>query len=276
MIPASPVGSVSSRLGAWRRVPWAKVGIGIAMAGFSGVAVAVAPGSAWANQLCDIDPDGSAAVPGAMPNLSDSFGRDVCQVLTMPTASRSEGDRFLKQIDPESLLTNTSASADAMTLPSLWWTRDSIPPQLGRHRLVDSWVSYTIQDADVRVVDVMINGQFWRALSMPQRYGVLSNFGNSAQEFGYQLRFFQNNGYSARMIGLYACEAPENTTGNTASAPAIFSMTHCLVTVDIPRITQLQQAMRPPSTMPTATAPDVIPAAEDAVSLAVAEDSVSP
>jgi hypothetical protein len=231
------------------------------------------PGAAWASELCDSAPNGSAAVRGGIPNLSASFAQEVCQVLTMPTASRSEGDRFLEQIQPGSLLTNTSVSAEAMTLPSLWWTRDSIPPQLGRHRLVDSWVSYTIQDADVQMVDVMINGQFWRALSMPQRYGVLTQFGSSAQEFGYQLRFFQNNGYSARMIGLYACEA----TGNTVPSAAIAPTTHCLVTVDVPRITQLQQAMRPQPTMPTtATAPAATPAAETAVSLAAAEDSGSP
>lgn len=240
MNPTSPVESVSPH----PRGPkcWGRWGLGIALAGLSGLAIA--PGSALASDVCSIEPNSRAALSGALPNLSPSFTQDVCQILAMPTNSRSEGDRFSEQIEPGSRLDNTSASAETMTLPSLWWTRDSIPPQLGRHRLVDAWVSYTIHNSDVRVVDVTINGQFWRALSMPQRYGVLTQFGNAAQEFGYHLRFFQNNGYSARMIGLYTCD-----TDQAAPTP------QCLVTVDVPRIVQLQQAMQPPSSNPTAAAP---------------------
>ncbi len=219
------------------------------IAGFSSLGWILNPGSVLANELCQEDPRNSPSVSGAMPNLSASFAQDICKILTMPTASRSEGEAFTNQVQPGSLLTHTSASAEAMTLPSMWWSRDSIPSQLGRNRLVDSWVSYTIQGADVRVVDVMINGQFWRALTMPQRYGVLNSFGNSAQEFGYHLRFFQNNGYSARMIGVYACEA------SRGEALPLSATAHCLVTVDTPRLLQLQQAMQPQPPMPTATEP---------------------
>jgi hypothetical protein len=231
----------------WAR--WVKVGI--AIAGFSSLGLIFTPGAVLANELCQGDPRNSTAVSGAISNLSASFAQDVCQVLTMPTASRFDGERFLEQIKPGSLLTQTSASAEAMTLPSMWWSRDSIPSQLGQHRLVDSWVSYTIQDADVRVVDVMINGQFWRALTMPQRYGVLNTFGNSAQEFGYHLRFFQNNGYSARLIGVYACES------SSGEALPLSATAHCLVTVDTPRILQLQQAMQSQPVVQTATEPNL-------------------
>ncbi|MFH7244517.1 MAG: hypothetical protein ACHWZW_16905 [Spirulina sp.] len=221
----------------------------MAVAGVSSLGLTLTPGSVLANELCQGDLRNSTAVSGAIPNLSASFAEDVCQILTMPTASRSEGEAFLGQVQPGSLLTHTSASAETMTLPSMWWARDSIPPQLGRHRLIDSWLSYTIQGAEVRVVDVVINGQFWRALTMPQRYGVLAQFGNSAQEFGYHLRFFQSNGYSARMIGVYACETSASDTLPTNAAA------HCLVTVDTPRILQLQQAMQPPPSVQTATEP---------------------
>jgi hypothetical protein len=209
---------------------------------------------ALANQTCMSFPNGRTAaansvccngqaLQGTLPGLSADLSHDLCQLLVLPTSSRSEGEIFLSQVDPSSLLHNTSASADAMTLPSLWWTRDSIPRQLGRNRLVDAWISYTIQDSGVRVVDVMVNSQFWRALTMPERYSVLNKFGLNAQEFGYHLRFFHNNGYAARMIGLYACEG-------TQAAPASLNqgsntLGSCLASVSTPQLVQLQQAVIP-------------------------------
>jgi hypothetical protein len=252
MIPHRPVGSVSSlpqNGTVWPRVVQRLVW-GVAITGFSSLGLAMTPEMAVANGICNGDGNGLANAQGSIPGLSDRFAQDICRVLTMPTDSRSEGENFRSQIEPGSILTHTSASAETMTLPSLWWSRDSIPAQLGRHRLVDSWLSYTIQGAEVRVVDVMINGQFWRALTMPQRYGVLNSFGNSAQEFGYHLRFFQNNGYSARMIGVYACEA------SSGEALPLSATTHCLITVDTPRILQLQQAMQPQPIQP-ATEPSL-------------------
>lgn len=265
MIPTSPVDSVSSSPmsdavglgGASKRAILAG-----AIAGLSSLGLMLAPWAttpALANGSCEAGSNSTAvccngqAVQGAIPNLSASFAEDVCQILTMPTVSRSEGENFLNQIEPGSLLTHTSASAEAMTLPSMWWTRDSIPPQLGRHRLVDSWVSYTVRDSDVQVVDVTINSQFWRALTMPQRYGVLNKFGSSAQEFGYHLRFFHSNGYSARIIGLYSCAV---SPGETLALSTPSSTTNCLVTVDAPRIVQWQRAVMPnpdirPASLPT-------------------------
>jgi hypothetical protein len=230
--------------------------LGLAIAGVS--SLGFLPGmtaSAQANALCEVNGSSASAVccqgqavQGAIPHLSASFAQDVCELLAMPTASRAETENFLSQIEPNSLLTNTSASAETMTLPSMWWTRDSIPRQLGQHRLVDSWVSYTIQESDVRVVDVMINSQFWRALTMPQRYGVLSQFGTSAQEFGYHLRFFQNNGYSARMIGLYGCAPTPADPRLLTETPA--NAASCLISVDTTRLVQWQQAVMPSPDQP--------------------------
>jgi hypothetical protein len=184
------------------------------------------------------------ALQGTLPGLSEVLSHDLCQLLVLPTASRSEGENFLSQVDPASVLHNSSASAEAMTLPSLWWARDSIPRQLGRHRLVDAWISYTIQDSGVRVVDVMVNSQFWRALTMPERYSVLNKFGTNAQEFGYHLRFFHNNGYAARMIGFYACEGTQEVSAALLGQTSA-SLGSCLASVSTPQIVQLQQAVIP-------------------------------
>ncbi len=243
-----------------------------------GLGLALGPwatSTALANEHCGADAVlccQGQAVRGMMPNLSDSFAQEVCKVLTMPTNSRSEGEDFVRHIEFGSLITQDSASAESMTLPSMWWTRDAIPSRLGRHRLVNSWLSYRMRDSEVQVVDVMINSQFWRALTMPQRYGVLTQFGTSAQEFGYHLRFFQSNGYSARMIGIFSCEATTNTATTFSAAPTA----HCLVTVDSPRINQLQQALQPQPTIQTATAADPTSSTDIAVTLSAAENAATP
>ncbi|MEB3291075.1 MAG: hypothetical protein VKI82_14250 [Leptolyngbya sp.] len=224
----------------WRR--WGLIGgLGWALAlGLGGTAFARVP--------CEVSPE--SAMQGAVSRLSPRLAQDLCQMVMMPTVARSESDRFSQQIQPDSLRTDTSVSADRMTLPSLWWTRDSLPNQVGRHRLVDAWFSYRIQGTDVQVVDIMINSQFWRALTLHQRYGILAQFGHTAQEFGYHLRFVQSNGYSARMIGLYACEAsPSPPAGSPAVPP-------CLITVDTTRIAEIQRAMQTPATQ-TATGPSL-------------------
>ncbi len=271
MIPASPVGSVSPLAalavgprGVSRRLAW-----GLALAGLSSLGLALTPEAVMASGPCGVE--SSTVAQDAIPDLSDSFAQDVCRILTMPTASRSESETFLDQVQPGSLLNHTSASAETMTLPSLWWNRDSIPLTLGRHRLVDAWVAYTIQDSGVQVVDVTINSQFWRALTMPQRYGVLTTFGSSAQEFGYHLRFFQSNGYSARMIGVFSCESTTNHTAALSADPRAY----CLVTVDAPRITQLRRALQPQPTIQSASASEPMPSTEAAVTLTATENAAS-
>lgn len=262
MIATSPVGLVSpsSSVAGWlgaKSAPWS-----LGFVGGLGLALALGLGpAALASGSCEVS---GSAVQGVVPTLSPSLAQDVCHMVTMPTATRSEGEHFMQQIQPNSLRTETSASAETMTQPSLWWTRDSLPIQLGRRRLVDAWFSYAIRDADVRVVDVMINSQFWRALSLHQRYGVLAQFGTTAQDFGYHLRFFQGNGYSARLIGLYACE-PRPSAAPEALAP---HGVQCLITVDPPRIADLQRAMQTPA-IPTAANPDGTPLRQAEASPAV-------
>jgi hypothetical protein len=237
----SPSGSVAVWLGA-KLAPWILSfvrGLGLALA------LGLGP-AALASDSCEVN---KSAVQGVVPTLSSSLAQDVCHMVTMPTATRSEGEDFRQQIQPNSLRTDTSVSAETMTQPSLWLTRDSLPIQLGRRRLVDAWFSYAIRNADVQVVDVMINSQFWQALSLHQRYGVLAQFGTTAQDFGYHLRFFQGNGYSARMIGLYACEVSPSAAPDGAQ---------CLITVDPPRIADIQRAVKTPA-MPTAAHPDETP-----------------
>ncbi|HIK46292.1 MAG TPA: hypothetical protein IGR64_15640 [Leptolyngbyaceae cyanobacterium M65_K2018_010] len=176
-----------------------------------------------------------------LPDITAPLSRTTCQLLTFPTSSRAEGEAFHSQIQPDSLLSNALPSAAAMTLPSLWWNRDSIPARLGGFRLVDAWLAYTTKESTMQVVDVTVSPQFWRALTLSERYGVLSRFGLAAEEFGYHLRFLHSNGFSARLVGIYACEGGGN--GADAGSTTALEGRHCIATADLGQLMQMQRAL---------------------------------
>lgn len=155
---------------------------------------------------------------------------ELCRLLLLPTDSRSDADRFRRLVDPNSIARHSSPSPAGTTWPSLWWNQDSIPVQLGGYALVDAWVTYRLQSSPVQVMDLMVNSQIWGGLTLSEHYGVLRGFGDAAQQFGYQLRLFESNGYTANLVGLYACLA--------GSSPDQIS---CHVSLDTIRLGQLQQ-----------------------------------
>ncbi|MGB5973904.1 MAG: hypothetical protein WBG38_11325 [Nodosilinea sp.] len=141
------------------------------------------------------------------PEQSPQLHRSFCQLLTFPTGGRLDGEDFAQRIVDGTLSSHSQwASADTMTLPSLWWNRDSLTSHLGGRRLVDSWLSYRIKEADTAVVDVVINSQIWSVLTYSERYAVLNQFGTAARDSGYSLRFLQGNSRNYRIAGLYVCD----------------------------------------------------------------------
>ena len=71
--------------------------------------------------------------------------------------------------------------------------------------MIDSWRAY--DDAEesgkpIRHVDVVVNGQIWPLLTYLERYTVITQFGERAQSYGYQLRVFTGN----RLVGLHVCD----------------------------------------------------------------------
>ncbi len=195
-----------------------------------------------ANPSLSTDSSGNGTVPCCQASLLRSAFLDapkqvlpvLCQLLRLPTDSRSEGDLFRRLVVPDSIVRNSSPSAETMTWPSLWWNQDSIPEQLGGRRLVDAWVTYRLQGSPIQVMDVMVNSQFWQKLTLPERYGVLQAFGDTAQQLGYQLRFFESNGYTAHFLGLYACFSSSSPLGVS-----------CQASLDTIRLGQLQQGPLP-------------------------------
>ncbi|TVP62773.1 MAG: hypothetical protein EA342_18745 [Leptolyngbya sp. LCM1.Bin17] len=233
-----------------------------------GVALVVAPGlgrSASAappetiEQACFISgrnglSAGQEILVGYLPGQPDTLRKAFCQLLLFPTASLVDTDAFSSQIVDGSISSDSRhASAEAMTLPSMWWNRDSLTPQLGGRRLVMSWISYKIDNSGRQVIDVMVNPQIWAALSFNERFAVLNQFGTSARSFDYDLRFFHGSSRNQRLAGVYACEpvAPSRATvpldqlsfEQPDSEPSSGQQKVCAASLDVPRIVQMQRSL---------------------------------
>lgn len=226
----------------WRRVCLAIAGIGLLVA---------APHPAEAQAVCNSQ--GSADEAGIMdaaccpsdvlvpywPDQSPQLNQTFCQLLVFPTATLPNGDNFTQRIVDGSLSSNSRrASAESMTLPSLWWNRDSLTSHLGGRRLVNSWISYQIEDSGTAVVDMVINPQIWSVLTYNERFAVLNQFGTAARDFGYSVRFFEGNSRNYRMAGLYACDFVDQPGESLASEN---SFRACSANLDAGLIVLLQR-----------------------------------
>lgn|GEM_PF-1828278 len=190
-------------------------------------------GEPSANRCC---PPGFLAP--ALPHTPSLLSQVLCEVLVFPSEGRAEGDLFRRLVVTESLVRDSAPAVNATTQPSLWWNRDSIPARLGGHRLVESWLAYQQRQSSMGMIDLVVSPQFWRGLTLPERYGVLVQFGQTAEELGYHLRLLDDNGYTARLVGVYACVQEA-----------------CLASVDGDQLLQLQQwaiAHSPHSHLPVA------------------------
>jgi hypothetical protein len=242
-VPLSP--SRSPKSSHWPRC----VGLAIAAAGLM-VVGAVTPSRADPSATCaSAEADENSIIEAACcpsdvlstywPRRSPALDQTLCQLLVFPTANLASADEFSRSIVDGSLSSNSRhASAETMTLPSLWWNRDSLTNQLGGRRLVQSWISYQIKDSADEVVDVMINPQIWAVLTYNERFAVLNQFGTAARDFGYNLRFFQGNSRSSRLVGLYACDFARSPV-STSTAP--LDVNTCSANLDIAQIGQIQR-----------------------------------
>ncbi len=241
----SPVrGGVSQILSGRRRLCVALIGGGLLIGG------ALVPNRAEALEACANSNLGeigiidaaccpsdvlSAYWPGRSPQLNQTF----CQLLVFPTSISGNGDDFSRRIVGEELSSDSRhASAETMTLPSLWWNRDSLTPRLGGRRLVQSWISYHIKDSATPVIDMLVNPQMWSVLTYNERFAVLNQFGTAARDFGYNLRFFQGNARSYRMVGLYACEFGDQPGVSAGTSAAVNT---CSANLNAGQIVQVQR-----------------------------------
>ncbi|MBT9313288.1 hypothetical protein [Leptothoe kymatousa] len=126
----------------------------------------------------------------------------------------------VRQINNEQPVTDIppSATADApsersFTVPSLWWQQQQQGNSINQ-RLIDTWSAYDSSVSAIPHVDVLVNGQIWPLLNYLEQYAFITQFGESAKAYGYQLRIFTGN----RLVGLHVCQFSEAPSFNADTA----------------------------------------------------------
>jgi hypothetical protein len=84
-----------------------------------------------------------------------------------------------RRSEQDNIITADTASAKGMTLPSLWWTSEQLPP-----KLVTNWIANRQQ----KQVYLLVNAQYWNLLDYLDRYQTIDRFGRVAQGYGYNLK----------------------------------------------------------------------------------------
>jgi hypothetical protein len=84
-----------------------------------------------------------------------------------------------RRSERDNIITADTASAKGMTLPSLWWTNEQLPP-----KLVTNWIANRQQ----KQVYLLVNAQYWDLLDYIDRYQTIDKFGRVAQGYGYNLK----------------------------------------------------------------------------------------
>ncbi|WP_088428883.1 hypothetical protein [Halomicronema hongdechloris] len=139
--------------------------------------------------------------PGASTCQVDILGSELawrqCWLEATPLLS-TESDATIVDEDTLSLTT--------MTRPSLWWRRDQLPSRLGGDRLIEGWTAYHLVDPTMQVIDIDINGQGWRILTLAERYGLLTQFGSAAKAYGYNVRLYRGSDQFRERLALYVCD----------------------------------------------------------------------
>lgn len=113
--------------------------------------------------------------------------------------------------DDGAIATAETPSPEDFTVPSLWWQEQQVGEAINS-RLIDSWRAYhdtnsPHTDAPISHVDVVINSQLWPLLNYLERYSLITQFGETAKYYEYQLRLFTGN----RLVGLQVCDFAANT-----------------------------------------------------------------
>ncbi|MEO0349009.1 MAG: hypothetical protein AAF282_03050 [Cyanobacteria bacterium P01_A01_bin.15] len=127
--------------------------------------------------------------------------------------------------------TDATPSAEGFTIPSLWWQQQQQGEAITR-RLIDSWQAYDETVSPIPHVDVVVNGQIWPGLNYLEQYAFITQFGESAKAYGYQLRIFTGRS----LVGLHVCDfagaadlqTADEEIQNTAMQPTLT----CVVELD--------------------------------------------
>ncbi|MEM8604992.1 MAG: hypothetical protein AAGF24_14295 [Cyanobacteria bacterium P01_H01_bin.121] len=145
----------------------------------------------------------------AQSEASSTPAEDIFTTLVTLPSIYDIGIAYRRDLDPSwPTVEDGAPSPIQLTPPSLWWNRDQIISRWGGFRLTQGWFAFRSESTQLNVIDVQVDGQYWRALQnskqwhLAQQYAVLSQFGTTATSYGYQLRLYQQS----TMVGIYACD----------------------------------------------------------------------
>ncbi|MGI0488101.1 hypothetical protein ACN4EK_21890 [Pantanalinema rosaneae CENA516] len=122
----------------------------------------------------------------------------------LPSAAPLDVVALRAEALPAPLRSAATISPIGLTVPSLWWAEEHHAAQdPSETKLIENWLAYPLTIDEPGRVDVVVNRQLWSLLDYLERYEFINEFGNSARDFGYNLRVFDSR---ARLLGAYTCD----------------------------------------------------------------------
>jgi hypothetical protein len=127
-------------------------------------------------------------------------------------------------------VTQQTVSGTSPTIPSLWWAQAQLDGLLG-NELILTWVAYRrLDEGSIPRIDVAVNGPLWGKLDYLDQYAFISQFGQTAKSYGYQLRVFAGD----RITGAYICDFARLPGESPQQLPDAASLNQipCLISLD--------------------------------------------
>ncbi len=138
---------------------------------------------------------------------------DTLLLLTTPLDAQQVNQLWAGNLptDRAIVAANTVSQSD-LTIPSLWWAQK----QFGG-ALLNYWVAYSGTDGAPRRIDLLVDQQVWNGTSYIDRYAFITQMGETAKDFSYNLRVFTWRG---DLLGAYVCDfSPIAPADSQAASP---------------------------------------------------------
>ena len=138
---------------------------------------------------------------------------DTLLLLTTPLDAQQVNQLWSGNLPTDrSIVAANTVSQSDLTIPSLWWAQK----QFGG-ALLTYWVAYSGTDGAPRRIDLLVDQQVWNGTSYIDRYAFITQMGETAKDFSYNLRVFTWRG---DLLGAYVCDfSPIDSTDSQAAPP---------------------------------------------------------
>jgi hypothetical protein len=126
------------------------------------------------------------------------------QAETVPLPSASPLELELLTQPNGVVKTSNTIDQEHLTVPSLWLAKES-----SENKLLDNWIAYPSAAKEPARVDLIVNQQIWALLDYVERYSFVNRLGNTAKNFGYNVRVFN---YQQEFLAAYTCNLSTTQT----------------------------------------------------------------